>query len=51
VNKELLDYLLNDGKFLLEDDENMKKNFQNNITLKVATIYSKFEFYLNVNSD
>ena len=51
VNKELLEYILTDGSYLLVDKDSEKKDFQNSITLKVAKIYSKFTFYLNVNCD
>ncbi len=53
VNKELLNYILNEGSYLLEcdKDDNDKRNLQNSITIKVAKIYSKYNFYLNVNSD
>jgi hypothetical protein len=51
VNKDLLNYIENEGSYLLEGEENDKKNVQNSITLKVASIYSKFTFYLNVNCD
>lgn len=50
VNIELLNYILNEGEYLLEN-KNEKQIFQNNITLKVASIYSKFKFYLNLNCD
>lgn len=50
VNIELLDYILNEGQFLL-DNKNEQEVFQNNITIKVAKIYSKFKFYLNLNCD
>ena len=51
VNKDLLNYLLNEGNYLLIDEESEKRSIQNSITLKVANIYSKYTFYLNVNSD
>jgi hypothetical protein len=51
VNKELLEYILTDGSYLLEGKDSEKKEFQNSITLEVAKIYSNFTFYLNVNCD
>lgn len=54
INTELLDYLNNEGKYIL--DEYISKENENNvlnafITLKMADIYSKSHFYLNVNCD
>jgi hypothetical protein len=50
VNKELLDYILNEGSYLLEHDKDQKE-LQNIITIKVAQTYSKYKFYLNLNCD
>lgn len=50
VNMDLLNYILNEGNYLLDDDSE-KINFQNTLTIKVAKVYSKYDFYLNVNCD
>lgn len=51
INNELLNYILNGGEYLLEGEDNEKSQLQNKITLKVAKVYAKYDFYLNVNSD
>jgi DNA-directed RNA polymerase len=50
VNNLLLDYLIGEGKFLLEtiDPEN---KVHREITLKIAKLFSRVPFYLNVNAD
>jgi len=52
VNVDLLNYLKNDGNSILEKYiEDSKSKLQNEITLKIAEIYSIHPFYLNVNCD
>jgi hypothetical protein len=50
INKSLLDYLNNDGKFLLDliKEDNVTQRF---ITLKIAESFYNIPFYLNVHAD
>jgi len=48
INKALLDYLNNDGKFLLDF---IKEDTHRIITLKIAESFSNIPFYLNVHAD
>lgn len=50
VNNLLLNYLLNEGKFLLQEVK-PKDELQRTITLKLAETLSKTPFYLTVRSD
>jgi hypothetical protein len=51
INNHLLDFINNDGLYLLEKLSNEGEELQRELTLKVAKIYSKTPFYLPVNSD
>lgn len=50
INNLLLDYLNNEGKYLLEEFK-AEDDLQRAITLKVAQCFSKIPFYLNVHAD
>jgi hypothetical protein len=52
VNTDLLDYVNNEGSYLIEEKLKDEKNkLQTIITLKIAKIYSDVVFYLNTNCD
>jgi hypothetical protein len=51
INNLLLDYINNDGSYLLEKLSSESEELQREFTLKVAKIYSKSPIYLPVNSD
>jgi len=50
VNNLLLNYLLNEGKYIL-DEIKAKDELQRTITLKLAETLSESPFYLTVRSD
>lgn len=50
INNDLLKYIENEGKHLIEELENNNK-LHTLITLKLANIYGKIPFYLNVHAD
>jgi len=50
INNMLLDYLKNEGNFLL-DFIKADNDLQRDITLKIADSFSKIPFYLNVHAD
>ena len=52
VNSDFLDYIENEGSFILEHYKNNSKNYINNvITLEIAKLFIDIPFYLNVNLD
>lgn len=53
INNDLIDYLENNGKFILDYYKKLDKNvYSNNIfTLDIAKLYSNIPIYLNVNID
>jgi len=53
VNTDLLDYLENDGSFILDyyNDNKMDKYINNIISMKIAEVYKNIPIYLNVNID
>lgn len=50
VNNLLLDYLMDEGSYILDYIE-PDNDLQRNITLKIAKLFSKVPFYLNVHAD
>jgi DNA-directed RNA polymerase len=50
INNLVLDYLNNEGKYLL-DSIKPKNKLQREITLKIGQLFSKVPFYLNVHAD
>jgi hypothetical protein len=53
INTTLLNYLLNEGNYLLNDDKLNNKSdlLQKEMTLKIARTYSNKPFYLPVHAD
>lgn len=51
INEDLLNFLSNEGKFILEDQLNSSDSLQRQITLKIAETFKNVPFYLNVHSD
>jgi hypothetical protein len=49
INNLLLDYLINDGSYLLDIDDGDK--LQKDITLKIASTYKNIPFYLTIHAD
>jgi hypothetical protein len=50
INNTLLNYIKNEGKFLLEEIKG-DNDTQRIITLKIAESFSNIPFYLNVHAD
>lgn len=50
VNNLLLDYLMNEGRYILDHIE-ADNDLQRNITLEIAKLFSQVPFYLNVHAD
>jgi hypothetical protein len=51
INKELLEYIVNNFDILDIDNLDNTTKLQTQITIKLANIYKDLTFYLNVNSD
>nr|YP_009739444.1 DNA polymerase [Tricholoma saponaceum]QIC20288.1 DNA polymerase [Tricholoma saponaceum] len=52
INTQLLNYLDNEGKFLLEDVEFTRSEvLQRFITIKIGQLFSKIPFYLSIHAD
>lgn len=53
INKDLLNFLLTDGKYLLEVEvlESQGEIIQREITLNLAQIFANIPFYLNIHAD
>jgi len=51
INKELLEFIKNEGSFLLHKLNNKSEELQRDLTLKIADIFLDIPFYLPVNSD
>ena len=50
INNTLLEYILNEGQYLIESlDEETK--FNSNISLKIANLFKNIPFYLNTHAD
>ncbi len=50
INKSLLDFIQNEGKYLL-DEVDLDNKMNNKITLNLANIYKDIPFYLNAYAD
>ena len=54
INTELLDFIQNDGKFLLELPQNIEDNsvkINQEISIKIANLFRNVPFYLNTHAD
>jgi hypothetical protein len=51
INKELLEYVVNNFDILDIDNLDNTTKLQTHLTIKLANIYKDLTFYLNVNSD
>ena len=51
INKDLLNFLLNEGNYLIENKNSKSEEIHLAIILKLAKIYSKIPIYLNMHAD